>query len=205
MKPSVFCRTVAVALAAFVLASARGAAAEVKPIAVLRELDPWTAHSGQPKFVVEAEGTVSWREGLTEPEAPYLTVKLAGKEFERLRGELALTDSFMKLKSFYDLVPNVTDQPAAEIYLAKEGREKLVIVTGIKPKGYKSPAFAVLPSDRRPDSVPAEFRRLYDTMFAFARAGAPNWKPEYLQVKVWPFDHAKESPLQWPASWPDLK
>ncbi|MGH7410886.1 MAG: hypothetical protein ACREJ6_07510 [Candidatus Methylomirabilis sp.] len=145
-----------------------------------------------------------WRKGLTDPEAPYLTVRLAGKEFERLRGELAPTDFFMKLKSFYELAPNVTDQPAAEIYLAQEGRAKLVTVVGIKPKGYKSPAFAVLPSDRRPDSVPTEFRRLYDAMSAFDRVGGAIWKPEFLLVKIWPFDHAKEPPLPWPTGWPDL-
>jgi hypothetical protein len=205
MKRLAFGLPAAVVVAGLVLASARGSTEEGKPIAVLRELSPWAARSGQPTFVLYADGSVIWRKGLVDPDAPYLTVRLTGKEFERLRKDLAPTDSFMKLKSFYDLTPNVTDQPAAEIYLAQEGRAKLVTVVGIKPNGYTSPAFAVLPTDRRADSIPAEFHRLYETMSAFESAGATTWKPKYLQVRVWPFDHAKDASLPWPASWPDLK
>ena len=197
-----------VAAAAVAILSTKDAAcspaADQKAIAVLIEADPWTGSSGQPKFVLYSDGTVIWRGGLDQKNTPYRVLRLKGEELENLRQKLAPSASFMELKRLYDLSPNMTDQPSVEIYLSQDGRERCVSVVGLKPKDYKSAAFTVLPGDRRANSVPGEFRRLYQTMSGFDHPGAPRWKPEYLEVRIWPFDHAKKPPIPWRAGWPDL-
>jgi len=52
--------------------------------------------------------------------------------------------------------------------------------------------------------VPREFLEIYNILSNFDIEGSENWKPELIEVYIWPYEYAPDDPpVEWPKDWPD--
>ena len=46
---------------------------------------------------------------------------------------------------------------------------------------------------------------VYDYLTSFSHKGAVPWTPAYLEVMIWPYEHAVDKPAVWHKNWPDTQ
>jgi hypothetical protein len=176
-----------------------------RPLLVLIEQDPWATVIGSdtPRVAIYDDGTLIY---LVRPkkERPYYNrATLNKQELRELFEKMDVPNSFAKLKSFYDIRPNVTDLPTIDFYYFADGQEKAVSVYGFVPEGKKMPAYTVFPDETKPDDLPDAFKKAHSVLTSLSPTKSEKWIPEELELMIWPFDYAKES-VAWPKGWPAI-
>jgi len=54
------------------------------------------------------------------------------------------------------------------------------------------------------DKEPPEFLELCKLIRDYDVTGSENWKPEFIEVYIWPYEYAPDDPpVKWPIDWPD--
>jgi hypothetical protein len=86
----------------------------------------------------------------------------------------------------------MTDQSTEELIFFQNGKPMLIVVYG-----------SMMEWETR-SRIPAPISAIYDRMRGFADANARDWKPEKIEVMIWPYDHAIEPSIKWPKDWPGL-
>ena len=53
--------------------------------------------------------------------------------------------------------------------------------------------------------MPTVLRALISELRTLNLPGAKPWKPQYLEVMLWPYEYAPDPSINWPARWPGLQ
>ncbi|MDC0740091.1 hypothetical protein [Polyangium mundeleinium] len=164
-----------------------------KPLAVLRERNPWLMVLGSdvPTIVVYEDGLVVYHK-LVGDKAEALTVNVGAEAARKLVEELA-TAEFMALPAQIS-VTDATDQPRVGIALRQGSQWKYASVEGITRNGKATAGETGV--------APAVFVRAYQRLANFHAPGATPWAPETIEIMLWDFSHARTPPLPWPAGIP---
>jgi hypothetical protein len=154
---------------------------------MLTEHNPWlmVVGSDSPSFVLYRNGVVIYVKDRT-----YRTAKLSNEETDALLRQLDLK-ALESLKDSYSW-SDWTDQPD----------NVLVFQTAAKTK--KISVYGSLRSSQSPAQTP-EPVTLYNALqrlVKYDNGASVDWKPEFIEVMVWPFDYAKGKPAVWPSRWP---
>jgi hypothetical protein len=176
------------------------------PLAVVIERNPWALVIGadSPRILLFPDGTII-RYDLGENRWPeFTTARLTASELAKARHALGSLESFMALKDFYDLAPNVTDLPTVEIIRSEQSGSKVVRVYGYAAETVATPATFSFKSTQEPDACPEEFNRLYRLLVSMKPTHSISWMPKYLEVIIWPYEYSPEEPLVWPENWPGI-
>lgn len=175
-----------------------------EPIAALIERNPWAMVIGAdlPLLEVYADGTVLRANPESTPDRAFLASQLTAAEMQAFQTFLDTSSSFWGLEDFYNLSPDITDQPTTEVVLAKDGRQKRVAVYGYSLGTVESPAYTQLPKNSSPDKLPPVFDRLAKTLASIKPSNSISWQPRFVEVMIWPYEHSPEEPMPWPSEWP---
>jgi hypothetical protein len=176
-----------------------------KPVAVLIQTDPWAAVIGsdRPLVAIYEDGTVIFLNRSTSS-ASYHQKDLSATEFSDLKKRLAPTVDLKELKHFYNLLPDITDQPEALFFIRDGERELATRVYGLRAEGKELPAYPVLPDKRKRGAVPEQLIELHKFLCGIDYPDSKEWIPRYLEVMIWPYVYAPEAPITWPNDWPGL-
>lgn len=160
--------------------------AEVRPLVVLVERNPWAAVIGSdsPRFALYSDGLVIYRR-----EDGFRSVRLDPRELEALRERLDVPVLGCALGRHGP--ENLTDQPEEDFHIGRGGALSLISVYGAIEPG------------RAPQGTPRQVVAAYATLTGFAHPRAQPWMPERVEVMIWPYEHAR-SATRWPAGWPTL-
>ncbi len=163
-------------------ASAGGAEAEL----LLYERDPWLTVIGSdsPLLACYTDGRMIFldRAASGRSGAVYKSFRLDGEELAELRARMRTLDS---LQAHYEL-SHATDQKTTQLVFRSGGKMKRVGAYG---------------------GVPPEMGRFIHFLNALHRragARARSWQPSFIEVMLWPFDHARGEPTPWPGEFPGL-
>ncbi len=182
-----------------------------RPVVVLIEEDPWLTVIGSdmPRLAIYDDGTIIYRldpekhPSELENEFPsYNQAVLSEGEMNELFAKLNPT-AFRELKGFYNVTPNVTDEPTVDLYLYADGVEKAVSVYGFGCENDGPPPSERMPDDPKPYPLPAQFGEAYAALVSLSPKASEKWIPPELELMVWPFEYAKET-IPWPSGWPTL-
>lgn len=194
-------------------------------VAILLGTNPWLTVIGSdtPRVAVYADGTVVYLAKLPgQSKWTYLETVLAENELEALKQKLGPTEEFMALEGFYDLAPNITDQPRTKIYLSDGTHTEAVSIRSYSSRAEREEAQQEWPEATWPEVYEqlGEFDRVYDILTSLRGADAREWEPQYVELYVcgtWSLDEWREQfkpgegfglsepysdPQQWPEDWP---
>ena len=178
-----------------------------KPIVVVIQTDPWSMVIGSdvPRLAAYEDGTIIFLKK-SETNVNYYSKKLSESELQDLRKHLKPVADFKNLKLFYNLLPNVTDQPEARLFLQDGNRSLATRVYGLRmPEGHFNPhTLLSKPKGNKPDDVPNELLELHKYLCSLDYADSKEWSPKYVEVMIWPYEYAPDASIQWPKSWPGL-
>jgi len=176
-----------------------------KPIAVFIQTDPWAMVMGSdtPRVAVYEDGTVLFLKKHKDA-LRYHEKKLSGAELLDFRRHLAPVFGLKGWKTFYDLRPNVTDQPETMFFLRDGSRELATRVHGLMTTDTELPAHFVFPSDQKPDVVPKELLELHKRLCSTDYPESKEWHPKYVEVMIWPYEYAPDASIVWPKEWPGI-
>jgi hypothetical protein len=164
-----------------------------RPIAVLLQHDPWEGGTSLPLFILYEDGRVIYpdvrREGRP---VSYRSACVEGSPAE-LHARFELGPDFRALAARYNY-SSWSDAESVFLFAWEGDSIKAVTVR----------AGRTGPDRFRPD-VPAAFRDTYRRMTEFHAAGTTRWKPDSLEVAVWPYEHSPKRPQPWPARWPSIE
>jgi len=176
-----------------------------KPIAVLIQSDPWSMVMGadNPRFVVYEDGTAIFVKA-SKDGAKYFTKKFSEVELSEFEKHLSPVLDLKTPKHFYNLRPNVTDQPEAEFYIKDGGGELATRIYGLKSSGTNTFPYTITPGRHKPDEVPEALLVLHKYLCSIEYPDVTEWHPKYVEVMIWPYEYAPEASIIWPKSWPAL-
>jgi hypothetical protein len=202
-------RTLVIFTAALCLAPF-GATAEfnpyegAKPLAVFIQTDPWAMVIGSdtPRVAIYENGEVIFLRKVNDRWALF-HVTLDKPALEKVRKQLKPFLGLKKLKPFYDVAPNVTDQPQAIFWVRDGDREAATSVYGLMAEGTQLPAYTTMHGEVTPDVPPDELLKLHRWLSKLDYDGAQEWTPKYIEVMLWDFSRATGSE-RWPKEWPGL-
>jgi hypothetical protein len=168
-------------------------ALEHKPLAVLREKNPWATVLGSevPTIVVYEDGLVVYHR-LVGEKASALTVNVGAEAARKFVDGLATTE-FMALPARMSITI-ATDQPTVMIVLRTGSQWKFASVNGLGRDGKATAASQ--------GEAPGVFVTAYQRLAQFDAPGAVPWEPETIEIMLWDFSHAHKRPLPWPAGIP---
>ena len=174
-----------------------------KPIAVLIQTNPWLSVIGSdtPRIAVYEDGQVIF---LGKDKTLQHKV-LDGKGLTEIKQKLASFGDYSKLKSSYNLAPNVFDLPSTRMYLKPESREYAVEIYGLMTEGTELPATSSFPGDEKPDKLPESLRALHSYLTSLTFPDSKPWKPAFVEAMIWSYEYAPEQSIHWPKEWPGLK
>ncbi len=158
-----------------------------QPILVLVNTDPWAMVMGadSPRFALYEDGLVIFQSGDGYKQARLDPAQIKALLHSVDVGALACVTGRYQ-------AADMTDQPTSNIFLGRGGALTTISVYG-SPSG-----------GREGGRVPTPIVAAYERLIAFNPADAKPWMPEKVEVMVWPYDHASEPSIIWPAKWPGL-
>jgi len=176
-----------------------------RPVVVLIEEDPWldVVGSDMPRLAIYEDGTIIYRLVPANNLPRYNQAVLSQGEMKELFIKLHAPTAFRGLKGFYNIAPNVTDQPTVDLYLYVDGMERAISVYGFVSKDAPPPACTIMSGEAKPDPLPAQFKEAYSTLVSLSPKASQKWVPSELELIIWPSEHNKES-TPWPTGWPTL-
>lgn len=163
-----------------------------QPLVVLRETDPWmmVVGSDTPTLVVYDDRTVIARGWDDDGEqVVYRRKPLDQRVFETLLGAVGTLCAGPPWKKRYDAAPGVSDMPSIQIFVRLARGAKITEIYG--------------PHDAA--AVPPELRLLVGYLEAFSLAGSVVWRPDFVEVMLWPYEYAPDASTAWPVDWPGLE
>ena len=176
-----------------------------KPMAVFIQTDPWAMVIGAdtPRVAVYEDGTVVFAKK-TRDGVRYYHKQLSKVEQSDLTKRLGPVLALKGLRHFYNLRPNVTDQPEAMFYVRDGARELATCVYGLMMTDTTLPAYTEFPTDRKPDDVPKELLDLHKFLCSVDYSDSKEWLPKYVEVMSWPYEYAPDASIIWPKGWPGI-
>ncbi len=109
------------------------------------------------------------------------------KEYSEVLGKL---NSASSLNEHYSL-SEWTDQPTLELHLNLHNTKKTITIYG---------SLDVAEVRKK---APKEFLGIYNFITKFKYSESTIWHPEFIEIMVWPYEHAPEKSIIWPVNWPD--
>jgi hypothetical protein len=198
--------TILFALASFTPVSAEFDPFEgPKPIAVFIQTDPWAMviDSDTPNVAAYEDGSVIfWKKSGSN--GNYRQKQLSVAEFSELKQQLAPVANLKDLKPFYSLRPFVTDQPEARFYIHEQERQVVTAVYGLRDVDTSSPAQNRVRDQSKPDVVPGELLKLHKFLCSIDYPNSDKWRPQFVEVMIWPYEYAPDVSITWPKNWPGL-
>jgi hypothetical protein len=157
------------------------------PLIVLVEQDPWAMVIGSdsPRFALYDDGLVIFRS-----KTGFKSVKLSGAEMSALVSRIA-PEKLAPLARLYR-VSQVTDQPLVMLAVFDQGKRSVIRIYG-RPSTQDAAAM-----------LPTPVVAAYQQLMAFDHPRARDWLPEKIEVMIWPYDYAPDTPIVWPADWPGI-
>jgi hypothetical protein len=177
-----------------------------EPVAVLIQTDPWLMVIGSdtPMAAIYGDGDVVYLER-KNGNPSYFHKRLLPKELEKTQATLAGFGDYSKIKSHYNIAPNVTDQPETRIYLNLNGHRFVTRVYGLRVSNTPLPGYTVLPGQQEADTLPETLRRLHQYLTSLQFDDATPWQPEHVEVMIWEYEYAPDESIHWPKEWPGLE
>ncbi|MEN7538711.1 hypothetical protein [Aurantiacibacter flavus] len=168
------------------LAEAR-ASGKPMPLLVLIESARWSPMTGSdsPRLALYDDGLVIYR-----TKAGFRQARLNAQEQSDL---LAITNDLDPAlrAGRYDLADG--DPVRHELSLLLYREEPVFIST-----------FGYLNDGTGSMHLPKDLRRAYWKLLDYSHPQAQPWLPEFVEVMIWPYGHAREDVVAWPANWPGL-
>ncbi len=175
-----------------------------KPIAVLIQTDPWLMVIGSDTPIVSIydDGQIVFQKKMGH-ESILLHTQISSDSLVQITKRLRTFGDYAKLKSYYDLAPNVDDLPTTQIYLAIDEREIATQIYGLIVPDNGLPAFSALSVGGSPDTLPNLVKDLSTYLNSFNLADAKPWEPAFVELMISRFDNSIGS-VPWPKEWPGL-
>jgi len=173
----------------------------------MMQTDPWLMVIGSdtPIVAIYEDGLLIYLKKDKVKDPVYLYKHLSANELAGIKKRLSSFGEYSKLKSYYNLAPNVTDLPESKIYLSLGKKEFITRVYGLMRSGTKLPAYTAYRSEQKPDELPKPISDLHAYLASLVFEDARPWEPEYVEVMIWRFDHAFGKSIPWPKDWPGLE
>ena len=176
-----------------------------KPIVILIQSDPWAMVIGSdtPRVAIYENGDVMFVKTVND-RLVYHHVLLDKEGLEKVRKQIRPVLGIKELKPWYNMRPNVTDQPKAMFYLRDGDREVATSVYGLMAAGTKLPAYTEFPGGPKPTNPPDELLELHKWLCKMDYPDSKEWTPKYVEVMLSDYSYAPEASIQWPKEWPSL-
>jgi len=178
-----------------------------KPVAVLVEMDPWLMVLGSdtPSFALyENRLAIQLRRKQAGEGYEYVAQTLDEDVYSELLARLRSLTAGTPWKPTYDAAPGITDQGTTSVYVRTGGTAVVTQVYGFNTKGFGQPSIDQRLS-KAAANVPTNLRALVKELRTFSLPAAQRWQPQYIEVMLWPYQHAPDPSIAWPARWPGLK
>lgn len=169
---------------------------------------------GTPLFLLYPDGRLLVGNPLSK--RPGFT-RLTDHDFQILTSSLASLDAFWRLSAYYNLAPNMSDQPLHVLTLRLPGRpEKSVSVYGALdapfPTPAPPPAFTTLllhstgrtQGERQSSAPPPAFTAMLRLLERLTPRELTPWDPGYVEIYWSDYNYAPDESLPWPKDWPGL-
>ncbi len=126
-----------------------------KPIAVLIQTNPWRMVIGSdtPLIAVYENGQVLYLRRDEDNTSKYLHKQLDSTEFDSVKNTLASFGDYENMNSYYNLTPNVTDQPETKIYLSYDDVDFVTSVYGLRVSDTKLRSFTAFDDNLKSDEL----------------------------------------------------
>lgn len=166
-----------------------------KPIFWYRVSDPWAMFMGAegPPFILYDNGKILFWKG-----GGYKVTQLDEGEKSELIDELNLRDTLFQKSRFYNATnPDptgeimATDNPSYSVYVKLDTLVRVSVYGYISSKDYWK-------------RFPSQLLKIHDFVLNFDADKYMNWVPDKIQVMLSDYSHSPDTPIQWPAYWPDL-
>ncbi|GHU35291.1 hypothetical protein AGMMS50256_30240 [Betaproteobacteria bacterium] len=156
---------------------------------LLYKRDPWlmVIGSDSPLAACYADGLMIFLDPASSSNSGqsgpgYKSVRLDAAERGELQARMKALDT---LQPYYEL-SHATDQPTTQLVFRSGGKLR------------QSSAYGGVPAEM------AQFIGFLGNLQMQAYARAANWKPAFLEIMLWPFEHARGEPTPWPKEFPGL-
>lgn len=159
---------------------------------LLIERNPWlmVIESDSPTFVLYDNGQAIWWRQLDGSNGEYRNSNLKPKELDDLKSKIV---TLSNLGSYYELT-SWTDQASQEIYFRKGSSLNKIEVYG-----------DLRLEEEIRNSAPSAFLNLFDHLSNFEHPESKIWKPQFIEIMIWPYEYAPGESIVWPSNWPDTK
>jgi hypothetical protein len=146
-----------------------------------------------PPFILYDMGKILfWKNG------GYNVTQLDEGEKMELINELNLRDTLFKKSRFYNATnpePNgdiiATDNPSYSVWVNLDTLVRVSVYGYISSKEYRK-------------RFPLQVLKIHDFILNFEADNSTRWIPNKIEVMLSDYSHSPDTPIQWPANWPDL-
>lgn len=166
-----------------------------KPIFWYCVSNPWGMFMGAegPPFILYDNGKILfWKN------RAYYLIQLDEDEKTQLISELNLTDTLFQKSRFYNATnpgPNneiiATDNPSYSVFINFDTLVRVSVYGYISSRQYRK-------------RFPAQVLNIHDFILNFDDDKSTRWIPDKIEVMLSNYSHSPDTPIQWPANWPDL-
>ena len=172
------------------VAGSRGSAQSTgfgKPILWFTEYNPWAMFIGAdgPTFTVYESGKVIYWKYKT-----YHQVTLSASDLQELLSGCNFSDTFFA-RTRRISASDWTDQPTYVLCTNLDTLKKFSVYGSMRDADTRS-------------RVPGPWKAIYDRIASFDDDEAVDWLPDKIEVMLSVYDNSRETPIPWPAGWPDL-
>jgi hypothetical protein len=129
----------------------------------------------------------------------YYVTQLDESEKLELIEKLNLKDTIFQKSRFYNATnpdPNgeilATDNPSYSVFVNLDTLVRVSVYGNISSKNYRK-------------RFPSQILKIHDFVLNFDTDEYIKWIPENIEVMLSDYSHSPDTPIQWPANWPDLK
>ena len=177
-----------------------------KPVAVLIQTDPWldVIGSDTPMVAIYDDGQIVYEKREKGKASTLLHKQLSQEALAEMKRKLIAFGDYWALKDYYNVAPNVFDEPETQFYLSLNGKEFVAGVYGLETPDTELPASIAIDSEDKPDKLPKALADLHAYLTSLDFADAKPWKPPYVEVMLWEFGRASQT-IPWPKDWPGLE
>ena len=177
-----------------------------KPIAVLIQTDPWLMVIGSdtPLVVIYDNGQIIYLKRQKDKRPFYDHKQLTEKELEIVKHKISSFGDYSAIKRYYNIAPNLTDQPETKIYLNIDGKILITAVYGLMVSETNLQAYTIFPGEEKADVLPKLLKDLHKYLTNIDYQNAKQWEPKYVEIMIWEYEYAPEESIHWLKDWPGL-
>jgi hypothetical protein len=176
-----------------------------KPLAVFIQTDPWSMVLGSdtPRIAIYDNGDVIFVKQVKK-RLVYHSVVLDKEALDSVVARLKPVLAVNGIKRWYNIRPNISDQPQARLYLHEGAAEVATSVYGLMCTGTDLPGYTEGPRSFDPTLPPIELLTLHQWLCQLDFPSSKEWSSKYVEVMFWDYSYAPEASILWPAHWPTL-